>query len=87
MRLAKLYAFLYRRYYWKNMYQDIKAILDQCEICNRINSKIDYRHLRPIKAKYLFQLILLDMGHILSNSHDHYFIIAIDHFTRWIEVK
>ena len=69
------------------MFNDIKSVLDACETCNKIHSRIDYRHLRPIEAKYPFQLVSLDTGHIPYSDKDHYFIVAVDHFTRWVEVK
>ena len=54
MRLAKLYSFLSQCYYCSQMFKDVKNFVDHCKICNRIHSKIDFRHLRPVEAQYPF---------------------------------
>ena len=54
IRLAKLHRFLYRRFYWKKMFNNIKEIIENCEVYNKIHLRIDYRHQRPIEAKITF---------------------------------
>lgn len=48
-----------------------------------------YQHpLRPIDSRYLFEMISLDTGHVTLNSGQReYFMVAIDHFTKWFNVQ
>ena len=88
LRIAKLFAFLSKRYFWRSLFHDVKRIVDSCIQYQRIHSKINYCHLCPIEAVYPFQIISLDTGHIpYGQDKNHYFVVAIDHFTRWIEIK
>ena len=46
---------------------------------------LDYRAFRPIKARYPFYIIMLNTDHILIGlNKDHYFIVAIDNFSKWV---
>ena len=66
----------------------MKRVVNSCPDCQRVYSKISYCHLCPIKTSYPFQMISLDTGHIpYGQDKNHYFVVAIDYFTRWIEIK
>ena len=44
--------------------------------------------MRLVEAVYPFQIILLDTGVITyGNNQKFCFVVAVDHFTRWIEVR
>ena len=84
---AKLILCLQQRYYWKGMARDIKQIICKCQTCTQMDLVISYQPLKPISVNYLFQLVLLDTGHIVSpDRKQYYFVLAIDHFTQWVEV-
>ena len=44
--------------------------------------------MKSVVAIYPFQMISLDTGcSTYSNDNKFYFVVAIDHFTQWIEVR
>ena len=44
--------------------------------------------MKSVVVLYPFQIISLDTGCITyENDNKFYFVVAIDHFTRWIEVR
>ena len=70
------------------MYKDVKNLCDSCLTCARIHSTINYRHLKSVKAVYPFQMVSLDTGVITYGTDQKFsFVVAIDHFTRWIKVQ
>ena len=88
LKHAKLIMFLQQRYYWKGMASDIKQIICKCQTCTQMDPVISYWPLKPISMNYPFQLVSLDTGHIVSpDGKQYYFVLAIDHFTQWVEVQ
>ena len=70
------------------MFNDAKNICDSCLTCARIHSTVDYRNLKSVKAAFPFQIVSLDTGCITyGNEQKFYFVVAVDHYTRWIEVR
>ena len=54
----------------------------------KLRNIVGYRPLRPIKCSYLFEMILLDMGHVsLVIGAKKYFVITIEHLTRWVKIR
>ena len=63
-------------------------ILDECQTCQRFSLAKNRHPLRPIGAQYPFEMISLDTGHVtLESGRREYFVLAIDHFTKWVEVQ
>ena len=57
-------------------------------ISARIHSTINYRSMKLVIAIYPFQIISLDTGCITyGNDSKFYFVVAVDCFTCWIEVR
>ena len=43
---------------------------------------------KPIETHYPFELVSLDTGQLtFGNRKKVYFVVAIDHFTRWVEAQ
>ena len=57
-------------------------------MCARLHNAVGYRPLQPIRCSYPFELVSLDTAEItLPSGAKGYLLVAIDHFTRWIECK
>ena len=88
LRTAKLFSFISQRFFWTGIFRDVQSVCDSCLTCARIHSTVDYRHMRLVEAVYPFQIISLDTGVITyGNDQKFCFVVAVDHFTRWIEVR
>ena len=47
----------------------------------------NFRPLKPVEVSYPFELVSLDTEHItMPSGNKKYIVVAIDHFTHWIEV-
>ena len=69
------------------MFNDAKNVCDICLTCARIYSTVDYRNIKSVKAAFPFQIVSLDIGCITyGNEQKIYFVVAVDHYTQWIEV-
>ncbi len=88
LREAKLFKFLRERFYWKDMFKDAKQTLMSCDICGRFARGFNHRPLKPIETHHPFELVSLDTGQLtFGNGKKVYFVVAIDHFTRWVEAQ
>ena len=88
LREAKLFKFLRECFYWKDMFKDAKQTLMSCDICGRFASRFNQCPLKPIETHYPFELVSLDTGQLtFGNGKKVYFVVAIDHFTRWVEAQ
>ena len=87
LRFEKMYQFLRLRYYWERMTNDIKEILESCSMCARMSAEVPFQPLRPIESFYPFQRVSLDTAHVVRGNTTYYFIVGVDHFTRWVEAQ
>ena len=63
-------------------------MVESCEICMKNSNKVDYCQLKPVEAVFPFQIVSLDTGFIpIDQDKNHYFVVAINHYSRWIKVK
>ena len=70
------------------MRSDIIKVLDRCDVCARLHTAVGYRPLKPIDCHYLFDLVFLDTAEVVfPGGHKEYFLVAVDHFTCWVEIK
>ena len=70
------------------LYKDVKNVEKSCLTCARTHSTVDYRNMKLVVAIYPFQIIFLDTGcFAYGNDNKFYFVVAINHFTQWIEVR
>lgn len=92
LKESKFYALMKQRFYWIGLRKDVIRTIRQCSICSRLNKTIGYRPLQPIQADHPFQKVALDVGYVTIKkdselSKSYYFIVAVDHFTKWAEVS
>ena len=60
--------------------------MDRCDVCSRISPFINFRPLKPVETHYPFELVSLDTAHVtMPLGNKKYIVVAIDHYTRWIE--
>ncbi len=70
------------------MFKDPKQTLMSCDICGWFASGFNYCPLKPIEMHYSFELVSLDAGQLnFGNRKKVYFVVDIDHFTRWVEAQ
>ena len=85
---AKLFSFMSSGYFWLGLFRDVENVVKSCLICARIHSTIDYRNMKLVITIYPFQKISLDTWcTTYGNDSKFYFVVAVDHFTCWIEVR
>ena len=69
------------------MAKDVKEFINKCDICLKMSPFIIFRPLKPVEVNYPFELVSLDTAHVtMPSGNKKYIVVAIDHFTRWIEV-
>lgn len=91
LKEIKFIQFLEKRYYWKDLKRDARNFVKKCDVCARLNNAIGYKPITPIKTNYPFEMVAMDIGQINIENKEGlvkqlYFIIAIDLFTKWVEV-
>ena len=77
-------------YYWPRMEADIKEYVRTCETCQKRERKRGEAPLEPIKkgVKPFHQVGVDIMGPLpRSLTGKRYVVVAIDHFTKWVEAR
>ena len=70
------------------MFKDAKQTLISCDICGSFASGFNNCPLKPIGTHYLHELVSLNTGQLtFGNGKKVYFVVAIDHFTNWVEAQ
>jgi transposase InsO family protein len=75
--------------HWRNMYKDVKAQIDTCEICKKYSrSKANLQQYR-LTLNQPFSRVGIDVVGPLPKSWrgNKYLLVATDHLTRWAEAK
>ena len=77
------------RYYWPQMYEDIKVYVQSCDACQRRGKYKRNEPLHPIPVHSPFYQIGIDFVGPLprTKSRNKYIITAIDYLTKWPEAK
>lgn len=77
------------RYYWPQMYDDIKSYIETCDICQRRGSPKRKEELIPLTIREPFYRIGIDIKGPLPRTAkgNRYIIVAMDYFTKWPEAK
>lgn len=75
------------RYWWPSLKKDIKDVITLCWQGAQFNMIRLVTLLRPIKTQYHFEIVTIDTGHItILSGRKEYFLVAVDSFTKWVEV-
>ena len=59
-----------------------------CDICKRFASGFNHCPLKSIETHYSFKLVSLDTVQLtFKNGKKVYFVVAVDHFKKWVEAQ
>ena len=85
----KMFDKMKERYYWPQMFEDIKNYVSSCDSCQRRGKAKRNEPLHPIPVGEPFYQIGIDYVGPLNRSKDgnRYIIVAMDYLTKWPEAK
>ena len=77
------------RYYWPQMYNDVKVHIEACEPCQLEKPPTKNQEIHPIITGRPFERVGIDfVGPLPETAEGNKFIIvAVDYFTKWPEAK
>jgi len=77
------------RYYWPQMFEDIRAYVESCDPCQRRGKSKRNEQLHPIPVGAPFYQIGIDYVGPLNRTinGNRYIIVAMDYLTKWPEAK
>ena len=76
-----------QRYWWENLYRDIKDYVKTCSECQRRASDKRAEELHPTWVSALWEKVAIDAVHMPQNQGKKYIIIARDDLSGWPEAK
>jgi hypothetical protein len=84
-----MYYKIAERYYWDQMYRDIKEYVKTCEECQKRQKGRRKEPLHPIQVGRAFERIGIDLvGPLpITQQNNRYIIVATDYLTRWPEAR
>ena len=69
------------------MAKDVNEFIDKCDVWLKMSPFINFRPLKPIEVNHPFEPVSLNTAHVtMPSGNKIYIVVAIDHFTQWIEV-
>jgi hypothetical protein len=79
-----VYNKLHERYFWPNMYEDVKEYIKNCDVCQKRGPVNRKEMLIPIKVKAPFHRVGIDIKGPLpiTTNNNRYIIVAMDYFTK-----
>lgn len=78
------------RFYWRTIEADIKAYIESCDKCQRVNSKFikEAPNLHPVAIpSEVMSQIGVDICSLPPSNGYKYIVVAIDYFSKWSEAK
>ena len=84
-----MYYKIAERYYWDQMYRDVKEYVQTCEECQKRQKGRRKEPLHPIQVRRAFERIGIDLvGPLpITQQNNRYIIVATDYLTRWPEAR
>jgi len=90
-RIEKTYERLKKKFYWKNMFADVKRVIGNCHTCiiNRSQKYPEPTEQYPSKVEGPFTHMGLDIVGPLpvTKKGNQYIIVTVDYFTKWVEAE
>ena len=89
LRTDVIFEKVKERYYWPQMFDNIKTYINTCDICQRREGPERRETLKPIAVKGPFCRVGIDIKGSLpiTENGNWYIIIAIDYFLKWPEAR
>ena len=84
----KTYLKIKERYYWENMYNDIKDYIKSCETCTAYHNRyLNEQELQVIKSDYPWQTLIMDFEGPLPTTEQNntYILVITDHYSNYVE--
>ncbi|KAF9760999.1 Retrovirus-related Pol polyprotein from transposon [Nosema granulosis] len=79
---------LKKNYTWEGMFKDIEKYVAKCSICLKSGFKIRNTKNRVIISQHINDLWEIDLiGRIPDNKSNKFIVVAIDHYSKWVETK
>jgi hypothetical protein len=87
--IEKTYDRIKGKYYWNQMYDDIKEYIRTCNTCQRFGRPERKEPLHSIKIGQPFERIGIDIVGPLPETgrKNKYIVVAMDYFTKWPEAR
>ena len=87
--IHKTYKAVQEKYYWESLFTDVYDVLKCCKTCQSDTNFSKTTSFRFVKPKFAWHTVLLDIVGPFQNcsSNYKYVIVAIDEFTKWVEMK
>ena len=84
LSIEAVYNKLHERYFWPNIYDDVKEYIKNCDACQKREPMNRKEMLIPIKVKAPFYRVGIDIKGplLITSDNNRYIIIAIDYFTK-----
>lgn len=87
--VAEVFARLKRSFYWPEMRETVKAVGENCQVCNMFRPLKDKTRIYPLEPVDLFKRWGIDvMGPFMESANGNkYVILAVEHLSRWVIAK
>jgi hypothetical protein len=87
--MESTYNKIKEKYYWNQIYDDIKEYIKTCSTCQRFEKPERNEPLHSIKVMQPFERIGIDIVGPLpeTSKQNKYMVVAIEYLTKWVEVR
>lgn len=87
--ISKLKEQVRKRFWWPDMYDDIRSFVQECSVCERVKDPTPRgaAELQSVETSRPFQFVGVDiMGPLTITARGNkYILVLIDHFSKWVE--
>lgn len=89
MGINATYGRIKEKYYWNQMYNDIKEYIKTCDTCQRFGKPERNEELHSIKVNQPFERIGIDIVGPLPETprKNKYIVVATEYLTKWPEAR